>query len=62
MKSITWISNSNIILFYLFFKKILFIYLTERAQAGGVAEGEGEAGSLLSKDPDVGPDPWNLGS
>ena len=30
----------------LLFLKILFIYLTE--QAGGTAEGEGEAGSLRS--------------
>jgi len=42
-----------------------FIYLTqrgerERAQAGG--EAEGEAGSLLSKEPDVGLDPRTLGS
>jgi len=34
--------------------------LSERAQAGGV--GEGEAGSPLSKEPDVGLDPRTLGS
>ena len=51
---------------YAFFLKILFIYLTEGdtaregAQAG--AEGEGEAGSLLSRGPDVGLDPRTLGS
>ena len=42
-----------------FFFKILFIYLreSERAQAGGPAEGEGEAGSPPSREPDVGLDP-----
>ena len=46
------------ILSYFIFKKILFIYLTERerAQAGGAAEGEGEADFLLSREPDVGLD------
>ena len=43
---------------------ILFIHLTERerekAQAGGA--GEGEAGFLMSRWPDVGPDPGTLGS
>ena len=42
--------------FYLFFKKkILFIYLRdgEPAQAGGGADGEGEADSLLSVEPNV---------
>jgi len=32
-----------------------------RAQAGGAAEGEGEAGFLLSREPDVGLDPRTLG-
>jgi len=32
----------------------------ERAQAGRVAEGEGEAGSLLSRKPDAGLDPRTL--
>ena len=46
-------------LFSFFFKKILFIYLTdrERAQAGGEAEGEGEADFPLSWEPSVGLDP-----
>ena len=41
----------------IFFFKILFIYLAkrERAQAGGVREGE--AGSLLSRELDMGLDP-----
>jgi len=45
----------------IFFLKILFIYLTERdttregTQAGGV--GEGEAGFLLSREPNAGLDP-----
>ena len=38
-----------------------FIYLfdreSERTQAGGAAEGEGEAGFPLSKKPDMGLDP-----
>jgi len=52
----------------LFVLKILFIYLREkerertltRAQVGGGAEGE--AGSPLSWEPDVGLDPRTLGS
>ena len=36
--------------------------MRERAQAGGAAEGEGEAGSLLSREPDVGLNPRTLGS
>jgi len=45
---------------------ILFVYLTERdtvregTQAGGV--GEGEAGFLQSREPNVGLDPRTLGS
>ena len=48
------------------FKKIVFAYLTERErthkQEEGKAEGEGEAGSPLSRGPDVGLDPRTLGS
>ena len=33
-----------------------FIYLRKSKQAGGVGAGEGEAGSPLSKKPDVGLD------
>ena len=45
-------------------KKILFIYLTERlkAQAGDAAEGEGEADSLLSREPNQGLYPRNPAS
>ena len=41
------------------FLKILFIHLTKTqlTQAGGMAEGEGEAGSSLSREPDMGLDP-----
>ena len=39
---------------YYYYFKILFIYLIKRAQVGGTAEGEGEAGCLLSREPDVG--------
>ena len=53
----------------LFVFKILFISLTERTRErkqGGAAEGEGEAGSSLSREPDVGLkaglDPGTLGS
>ena len=46
---------------YVFFE-ILFIYLTERAQAEGAAEGEGEAGSLLGREPDTGLNPKTPGS
>ena len=49
-------------LVWFFFKKILFVYLTESAhtEARGAAEGDGEAGSLLSMEIDVGldPGPW----
>ena len=34
----------------------------ERAQAGGIAKGEGEAGSPLSREPDGRLDPRTLGS
>ena len=46
------------------FFKILFIHLTERerAQARGAAKGEGETGSSLSREPDMGLDPRTLGS
>ena len=43
-----------ILKFSLFFK-ILFIYLSKTVQAG--EESEGEAGSLLSKEPEVGLNP-----
>jgi len=36
--------------------------LRERARAGGMAEGEGAAGSPLSREPDLGLDPRTLGS
>jgi len=35
--------------------------MSERAQAGRAAEGEGEAGFLLSKEPDAGLDSRTLG-
>ena len=48
------------------FLKILFIYLTQRnrenTHARGVAKREGEAGSLLSREPNKGLDPRTLGS
>ena len=43
-----------------FFFKILLIYLTERAQAVGAAEEEGEVGSLLNREPDAGLDAKTL--
>ena len=50
-----------------FFKKLknfLLTYLREREKAreGGGAEGEGEAASLLSAEPDLGLNPRTLGS
>lgn len=45
----------------LFFFKILFICQRERAQQWE-RQAEGEAGSLLSKEPDVGLDPRTAGS
>ena len=50
------------ICFLSFFFKSLFIYLIKREQEqGGGAEGEGEADSLMSRDPDMGldPGPWD---
>ena len=46
------------------FFKVLFIYLTEneRAQIGGTAEGEGEADSPLSREPNMGLNPRTLES
>ena len=46
----------NIIKFLWVFFNILFVYLRERKQAGGAAEGEGEAGPLLSREPNAGLD------
>ena len=45
------------------FKNILFISFTERerAQAGEAAEGQGDTGFLLSREPNVGLDPRTLG-
>ena len=48
--------------FILFFFRILFIYLTEHKQAEWQVEGEGEAGSPISREPDKGLDPRTLGS
>jgi len=52
--------------FFLFFFKILFIYLFVREQESehkqGEQQAEAEAGSLLSKEPDVGLYPRTLGS
>ena len=47
-----------------FKKYILFIYFRERerAQAGKVAEREGDTGSPLSREPDTGLDPRIPGS
>ena len=55
-----WIMGPRSKLMHNFFKRFLFIYLreretaSERAQAGGAAEGEGEAGFPLSREPDAG--------
>ena len=46
----------------LFFLKILFIYKRERHKQGGGAEAEGEAGSPLSREPNLGLDPRTLES
>ena len=59
--------NNVVILISSSFLKILFIYLRggrlrERAQVGGETEGEGEADSLLSGEPNVGLDPGTLRS
>ena len=51
---------------YIYVLKILSIYFkeskSERVQARGTAEEEGEADSLLSSEPNVGLDPRTLGS
>ena len=45
------------------FLRILFIYLFEREHKWGAGtEGEGEADSLLSREPDAGLDPGTPGS
>ena len=50
--------------YFNFLKMILFIYLkeSEKAQAGGAAEGKGEADTSLSGDPNQGLDPRTLRS
>ena len=45
-----------------FFLEILFIYLMENEQESTRTEGEREAGSSLSREPDVGLDPRTLRS
>ena len=45
-----------------FLRFYLFERERESRQAGEAAEGEGEAGSPLSREPDVGLDPTTLGS
>ena len=58
--------NFHVLFFFfnssLFFFKILFIYLRESAQAWGEMEGEGEADSLLSREPAMGLHPRTPGS
>ena len=47
------------IILYFIFLKILFIYLTERGERENAlkqAEREGDAGSILGREPDVGLD------
>ena len=57
-----------VVLFYflifllLFFKRFYLFIERERAQAWGEVEGEGEADSLLSREPDTGLDPRTPGS
>ena len=55
--------KSNRIVF--FFLRLYLIYLLERVRErmnGGGPEGDGEADSLLSREPDVGLDPRTPGS
>jgi len=48
-------------MFYFFFKGFIY-FEREKAQAGAGAGAEGEAGFLLSREPDAGLDPGILGS
>ena len=58
-----WVTRSNAIIYTSTFnKKILFIYLIERVQARGAADGEEEAGSPLSREPNTELNPRTLGS
>jgi len=54
------------VLFIYFLKRFIYLFGTEREiehkQGEQQAEGEGEAGSLLSREPYVGLDPRTLGS
>ena len=56
--------DSYVMACFLFFVLRFYIYLTERkrAQAEGAAEGEGEAGSPLSRESDMKLDPKTQGS
>ena len=49
-------------LFFFFVFKILFIYLREGVRAGEEGGSEGEADSLMSREPDAGLDPGTPGS
>ena len=54
----------KVMLYFYFFKDCIYLFdrKSETAQAGGAAEGEEEADSLLSRDPNVGLDSRTLGS
>ena len=43
--------------FFFYFLRFFFIHLRDRVQIGGEAEGEEEADSLLSSEPDEGLNP-----
>ena len=62
---IVWISawENSLLSFFIcfFFKDVIYLYERERGEkawARGV-EGEGEAGSMLNREPALGPGPWS---
>jgi len=48
------------VVYLLIFKDFIYLFERERAQAGRGIAGEGEAGFLLSKEPNAGLDPRTL--
>jgi len=54
--------HARFLSFYFFFKDFIYLFDREHKRGKQQAEGEGEAGSPLGREPDAGLDPGTLGS